>query len=304
VGAQGVQMASKSSFDPNRLPFGTTLARQIAKQHLANLNNVFWVGERSGPLVRQSFNDITMPQPGPGIHGYYNDARSWQVAVDAFRLWSRQHVLVSAASLLEVYLKSASTAAFYACPELIDRTLDGVDSVTFIKFSDRLPKYFKNLVEEKSEAFTKGLWKERLHRLALVFGRLPEELLELEKDLQSLQNRRNRIAHSYGANGELRRTPWEPIKAVVVSPKEIIEITKSISMAISLLDEKVFSSRIGGYEIVHEFHVWCSRQKQLQKMRVSGAIGSAFRTHIGGAFGATPGSEYITAMIAYFNSIK
>ena len=39
------------AFDTKELPFDTTLARQIAKQHLDLFNNVYWVGERSYPLT-------------------------------------------------------------------------------------------------------------------------------------------------------------------------------------------------------------------------------------------------------------
>ena len=62
-----------------------------------------------------------MPTPGPGVHGCFGTNEEWQDAVDEFRIWRRQHVLVSAASLLEVYVKFArayrgSVGKFYQWP--------------------------------------------------------------------------------------------------------------------------------------------------------------------------------------------
>src|SRR4051812_5587743 len=115
------------TFHLRTLPFGTTLARQVAKQNLNRFNNVYWVGERSYRHTKASFGSLRMPAPGPSVHGAFGTAAEWEAAVDEFHGWTRQHVLVSAASLLEVYVKSVASTAFTAKPELLDRTLAGVD---------------------------------------------------------------------------------------------------------------------------------------------------------------------------------
>jgi hypothetical protein len=235
---------ASAEFDPARIPFDTTLARQIAKQHLSNFNNVFWVSERSFKLLRGSYTRVQMPTPGPGVHGYFKDESEWQAGADEFRTWTRQHVLISAASLLEVYIQSAATAALSASPELVDRSLRGTSGMVFIKFPDRAPKYIRDLIKTRVDSLTTGLWKDRFQRMALIFGQLPPALLELEKPLQSVQDRRNRIAHSYGIGGELRRTPWEPITAIHVAPSQLVDSIKLVSKAISLADTKVFSPHI------------------------------------------------------------
>jgi hypothetical protein len=290
-------------FDPNRLPFDTTLARQISKQHLSTLNNVFWVSERSFKLLRGAYAEIRMPTPGPGVHGYFEDAIQWQGGVDELRLWIRQHCLVGAASLLEVYIKSASVAALSASPELLDRSVKGIDGFSLIKFPERAPKYLRKLTDDGSRNLSTGPWKDRFHKMALVFGRLPVPLVALEPKLQALQTKRNRIAHSFGIDGELPKTPWQAISNIQVSPADVVGATKTISTAIRLADDALFGPLIGGYEIVHEFSVWGKKRPDARRLWVSGRLGGEFRDHIGKAFGRTPGSDYIRAMIHYYEAL-
>ncbi len=291
-------------FDFNRLSFETTLARQIARQHLTNLNNVFWVGERSHKLVRKSFTSIDFPAPAPGVHGIYANEEQWKHAVNEFRVWQRQHVLLSTASLLEVYVKSASTAALSACPDIVDKSLDGIDSTSYLKHPDCIPKHLRQLIEERVEGFTKGTWSERLRRVGNVFGKIPASVTAAAFKLQSIQDKRNKIAHSYGANGELRKTPWEKISDISINPSDLIEATKVISDVIKSLDIDLFGPKIGGYEIVYEFDVWSRKQKNLGRMRVNGSLVNAFSEHIGRAFGRTPGNAYLKDLVIYYDSIR
>jgi hypothetical protein len=295
--------AVAAGFSHKRLPFGTSLARQIARQHLSNFNNVFWVSHHSFRLIRQSFSDLNIPAPGPGIHGSFTAEGEWEKGADELRIWTRQHILISAASLLEVYVLSAATAALSATPELIDKSLTGVDGIRFIKHPESTPAYLKGIIETRVDGFTHGLWRDRLLRMSLIFGALPGDLLSLSRELQTLQDRRNRIAHSYGIGGELRKTPWEPLQAITVTPAQIIAAIKVVSAAIRLLDERVFATQIGAFEILHEFDIWTKRNKNAGRWRVSGRLPLEFRLHIGRAFGQTPGMKYIKGMVRYYDSL-
>jgi len=296
-------MTMSLKFSPQNLPFNTTLARQIARQHLTHFNNVLWVGEHSYQVVRKSYSQLKMPSPGPGVHGHFKDDAAWRKGSDEFRSWTRQHILISAASLLEVYVQSAATAALSAKPELVDRSLENVAGITFIKHPNRLPRHFADLVATRVDGLTKGLWADRFRRMAQIFGVIPPALSDLSKDLQSIQDQRNRIAHSYGVSGELRRTPWQPLEAIVISPSRLVAAIKSVSAAIRLIDDNVLANHIGAYEILHEFDVWSKKEKNFSQMRVAGTLPGAFRDHIGRAFGQSHGSAYIKQMIAYYVQI-
>lgn len=291
------------NFSRSQLPLATTLARQISRQNLHNLNNVYWVGERSHSFLRRSFASIPMPAPAPGVHGCFRDATAWQEGTDDFRVWRRQHVLISIASLLEVYVKSAAIASFSSKPDLIDRSFSGIDSIEYLKFPEREKSHIKTLINDRADSFTNGLWKDRFRRMEIIFGSLDQRINDLEGGLQSIQNIRNKIAHAYGTNGDIRKTPWEPKRAVEVSTATIDHAVKLVSKTIKLLDEQVFGQSIGCYEYVHEFSIWLRKYQKRGGNSHPAVMERNFRDHIGHSFGSTPGREYNEGMISHYNSI-
>ena len=118
-----------------------------------------------------------------------------------------------------------------------------------------------------------------------------------------MQSIRNRIAHSYGMNGELRRTPWEEVRIIDVPPSRIDSATRIVSSAIQLLDSKIFGPIVGGYEMLHEYSVWLRSQTKSSRPAAFQNRQSAFRDHIGKAFGSTPGRNYIEPMIRYYDQL-
>lgn len=154
------------TFQLDRLPFRTTLTRQIAKQHLTRFNNVYWVAERSHRYLRAAHPNLHFPTPAPGVHGIFSESQ-WEAATDEHHAWVRQHVIVSAASLLEVYIKAASVAAVTARPELIDKTYFGLDGFSFVK-ANNAPKALRDLTDAVTGGFIFGPWTDRFKRLARV----------------------------------------------------------------------------------------------------------------------------------------
>lgn len=292
------------AFNPKQLPLSnTTLARQVAKQNLTSLNHSLWVTENSYPLVRSSFAAITMPT-GVDAHGCYGSAGEWSVAVDEQRLWVRQHVLVSGASLLEVYLTSAMAAALWACPEYADRSLSGISEVELIKFPDRAPGLDK-LIRRHIKSVLQDRWHIRFRQMAVVFGKLPSSLIALSPRLQALQDKRNRIAHAFGQDGgTVRKTPWQPVTSIQLNLSDAEEALVCVSAAIREADVNVFGPLIGGYELLHEYHVWLqaftdpfSRPAPYERQR-------QFRKHIAGNFGHGPGKNYLDSLIRYYEGCK
>lgn len=291
------------TFHLRTLPFGTTLSRQIAKQHLSRFNNVFWVGERSFRHLKSAYKEISFPAPGPGIHGVFASDQEWEEATDEYHAWMRHHILISAASLLEVYVKSASTTAVTAKPELVDRSFAGVDGFRFVKDNPPLPKHLAKLTESVTTGFVDGTWEERLRRIGRVFGAIPAALNGLAPNLQNIQTKRNKISHQFGNELKNRRTPWDAFKFIEVGPKEIIDGITSISTVIKIMDVEIFGPAIGGHEVLHEYHVWSKKQRNFHHLYVSGRLSSAFRDHIGGVYGAALGTDYIDGMINYYNRV-
>jgi hypothetical protein len=292
------------SFHLKTLPFNTTLSRQIAKQHLSRFNNAYWIAERSFKHLRASYKDISIPAPGPGVHGAFANEPEWEAAADEYHAWMRQHIIVSAAALLEVYVKSASITALTAKPELIDKTFNGIDGFRFVKIHKSMPKYLEKQIDDVAHGFVDGQWTDRLRRMGRVFGQVPSGLTAMAPVLQSLQSKRNRIAHQFGNEDKIRRAPWDVFRVIQIGPKEINDGIIAVSNAIAMADNQIFGPVIGGHEILHEYHLWTKKQANFNKLYVSGRLALEFRIFLGKLYGSSPGTTYLKGMIAYYNSIK
>lgn len=287
---------------PKELPFGTSLARQVARQNLTRFNNIFWVAERARKHIRGGFSSISFPAPAPGIHGVFNSEDEWFHAADQFRDWTRQHVLISAASLLEVYLYSITRTALQANPELLDRSLTGVDGYRFVLEKATPPRGWIKYIDGHVDSFVTGLWKDRLRRLEIVFGTLPTTLTALEGDLQSIQNKRNRIAHQFGEHAR-RNVPWADVSHVPVGAKDCEKAIKSVSAFIAESDTNVFAQLVGGHEVLALYHEWSRKEPNLNRYKVAGTCASKFCDYVGGLASKGIGKRYAKSIIAYYDSL-
>jgi hypothetical protein len=291
-------------FDAKRWPLGsTTLARQVTRQHLGVLNDAFWVTEHSHSAVKTIYPSLTLPS-GIGAHGCFGSEVQWVTAVNEQRLWVRQHVLVSAASLLEVYLASAASAALWANPEFADRSLNGVREVELIKFAIRFPELEK-IIRTHVNAILKGTWRDRMRRMAIVFGKLPPKLEALVPILQGIQDKRNKIAHAFGRSSkEFRRTPWEPTDRIRLEVPEVESALKTVGAAVREADLHLFGNLIGGYEFLYEYHAWLNGFKDSFSRPEPGLREPEFRKHIAAKFGHGPSKPYYLSMIRYYEACK
>ena len=248
-----------------------------------------------------AFPSLTFPTD-PKAHGIFGTDALWQAAVEEERLWMRQHVLVSAASLLEVYLATAITSALWARPEYADRSLAGVREIELIKFPERAPG-LKKLIERHAESMLKGDWRVRFRRIEILFGKIPLKLAALEPKLQALQDRRNRIAHNFGQMDKaMRRTPWATMNSIALTVSDVEDSLLSVGHAIRQADDHLFSSLIGSYELLYEFHAWvCSHTDPFTKPS-SDLWPRLFRKHIGTQFGTVPHQKYFKALVHYYDA--
>lgn len=287
---------------PTALPFGTSLARQVAKQNLTRFNNVFWVSERARKYLRAGFASISFPAVGPGVHGVFNTAGEWERAADEFRDWTRQHVLISAASLLEIYLKSITTTALEVNPELIDRSLTGIDGYSFALKKAVPPEGWKKSIDGRVDGFVTGIWRDRIRRLEIVFGKLPTKLTTLEAELQKIQNKRNRIAHQFGAEAP-RSVPWDAVSHVSVGAKDCETAIKIVSAFIVEADTNVFARLVGAHEVLALYHGWSQKEPSVGRYRVLGTRATAFCDYVGRLAGRGIGKDYAQAIIHYYDSL-
>lgn len=299
-----MRQPQKTRFDLNVLPLVTTMVRQVTRQHLTHINDVYWIYDKSHTLLENGYTHLSFPKVGsPHMREAFANRENWVKGTQSLRGWVWQNIVLSATSILEVYITSACTVVFSACPELIDRSVLGTDSVTFIKYPNRRPSGWQRLIKQRAEAPTKGTWSERLKTLGREIGRVPQMVIDQTGELQRLQDKRNRIAHSYGAEGELRRTPWEPINAITIEDGDIPKIFKLVDDVSKSLDKSLFGPLIGGYEIFHEYDAWLRSHRTADTLPRRPLLNRSFRKHLGQAFGRSPGSTYVRDMIEYYDRV-
>ncbi|WP_146208006.1 hypothetical protein [Azospirillum sp. TSH64] len=232
----------------------------------------------------------------------FASSADWESAADEFRDWTRQHVLLSAASLLEVYLKSISTTALQAKPELTDRSLTNVDGYRFVLKKAKPPSNWKKALDSQVNEFVTGLWADRFRQLEIVFGKLPEKLKVLEPALQNIQNKRNRIAHQFGVDAP-RNAPWDNISHVSVGAKDCESAIKTVSEFISEADTNVFGHIVGSHEVLAIYHHWAQKEPNINQYKVSGSCAAKFCDYVGQLSGRGIGKDYVQEVIEYYESL-
>jgi hypothetical protein len=236
---------------------------------------------------------------GIRAHGCYGSEPQWFGAVDEQHLWVRQHVLVSAASLLEVYLGTAASAALWASPEYVDRSLAGLREIELIKFRERARGLAK-LIQGHIGSMLKGRWHDRFRKMAVVFGKLPPKLVALTDPLHDLQDKRNRIAHAFGQDTKIyRRTPWAPTDTIRLGVSDVEKVLTLVNEAIRETDVHLLSPLIGGYEFLYEYHIWIEAFDPFNRPAPD-VRHRSFRKHIGEKFGFGPDKKYYQSLVQYY----
>jgi hypothetical protein len=250
-----------------------------------------------------AFPSLTFPND-PKAHGCFGSEEQWKAAVEEQRQWTRQHILVSAASILEVYLSTAITEALWASPEYADRSLAGTSEIEIIRFPDRAPG-LKKLIDGHAEAMLKGEWATRLKRIAVIFGILPYKIQALEPRLQKIQTKRNRIAHNFGQDDKkMRRTPWTPMDSTILEVADVEDALVLVSSTIREADLHLFAPIIGGYEFLYEYDRWLNSFKDPFTRPSPDLYEQQFRRHIATKFGSGPDKRYYQALIEYYSSCR
>lgn len=274
----------------------------MARRDLTRFNNVFWVAERSETYLEAGFANITFPPAGPGVHGVFTSDAEWRAAVDEHQLWTRQYILLSAASLLEVYLSAAARSALTAKPVMMDAKFVGADGYIHLIGKGPAIVGLNKALKSNLSSFTKGLWKDRLASLTNVFGSLPPAVLAQEPRLQALQDIRNQIAHDFGLD-QPRPSPWTPPQHIQVRRQDCVDAIKEVSQFIRDMDNSVFGPLIGNHEMLYQYHLWASQRTDVQRLYVSGQAGGEFRNYIGGVAGAAIGAEYAKVIVKLYHSL-
>ena len=72
-------MAKTLNFSPNVLPFDTTLSRHILRQHLAHINQVFWIGQYSNSAMLGGY--LAASATDPNVKTRFSNTSKWTAGI-------------------------------------------------------------------------------------------------------------------------------------------------------------------------------------------------------------------------------
>ena len=179
--------------------------------------------------------------------------------------------------------------------------MHGVDGYKYVFKKEAAPTGWKSNAENAVSGFTVGLWKDRLRRMEVVFGALPK-LTAYADALQGIQNKRNRIAHEFGAERS-RNAPWAPIAHVSVGAKDCEKAIRAVSAFIAEADTNLFGPLVGAHEVLALYHDWARKRDDLGRLRVENRRAEVFSVEIGKLYGAGIGREFSKSVIDYYDSM-
>jgi len=101
-----------------------------------------------------------------------------------------------------------------------------------------------------------GEWSKRRKRFKQIFGSAPQELTTYEKDLETLRNIRNSVAHSFGRDIEKSRSrnQTDILEIQRISLKTLQKYMSVIRTVAKSIDEQLLSNHIGDYEAIFYYH--------------------------------------------------
>lgn len=167
--------------------------------------------------------------------------------------WHRLLTLVIMTSAFERYLTAVATTAIASDPVLTPGFPKKIDGLI-------LAKYRLQAGERSTEPLTKGEWSSRLAAFRKYFGTVPAALSSNEGTLETMRNKRNQVAHSFGldtssipAHAAILFGARRPITAnfdsISVSEETITKWLGIIDASAAAIDDYLLPNFIGGYEL-------------------------------------------------------
>ncbi len=167
--------------------------------------------------------------------------------------WHRLLTLVIMTSAFERYLTAVATIAIASDPVLTPGFPKKIDGLI-------LAKYRLQTGERSTEPLTKGEWSSRLATFRRYFGEIPSVLSSNESTLETMRNKRNQVAHSFGLDTSsmpvhsaillgARRATVPSIDSISVSEKTITRWLRVIDASAAAIDDYLLPNFIGGYEL-------------------------------------------------------
>lgn len=254
-------------------PFPYTLAFNLFKQHIEEINRSYWAFVPAANTIKSLakknlVNDDADPKsffliPDVEDRRIATTYGDWKNDFSEYINYSRLNIIMMLSSCFETYLRTVVSLAFESKPGVIIDCKDAVDGAGLLKkditYGDVMDKSYR--FTEAIDDVCRGEWDKRLSSFQKYFGVLPTKLLDLSKDLDELRITRNNIGHYFGRKKNEYEAPidFEPIETIKVSHDRILKYFKLIYSAAKLVDDYLQKNIIGSYDIIKRYFIAISR---------------------------------------------
>ncbi|MCG5242385.1 hypothetical protein ACIU1J_21470 [Azospirillum doebereinerae] len=290
-------------FERYTSPYPYSFTWQVFKNDLTNINNSIWTFLPSSSFISSNLVSIKNYNTGSSFSSedlsrLNVSGTVWASNVDSLKNWILQNSIMSAATMLEMFIKYGAMTAIHSRPELIDRRMLGIDGISILKDPAKKTKEFDGILKQSIKGMTQGDWSSRMLNMSVCLGSLPEKVEEKQSDLRKFQKIRNKIAHEQGVEDQkIEFVPWRNPEKVEISHQDVKDFLSIVKLVAEELDKNVFQKHIGCYDIIREYHHWIFREKKSPNERSA----KEYKAYLGQSFGTIPSSEFFKDMAAYYN---
>lgn len=254
-------------------PFPYTLAFNLFKKHLEEINRSYWAfvpaANTIKALANQELVDKTADPkkffkiPDEEDRRIAPTYEEWKNNFSEFINYSRLNIIMMLSSCFETYLRTVVSLAFESKPGVIIDCKDAVDGARILKkditYGDVTDKSYR--FTEAIDDVCRGEWDKRFSSFQKYFGSAPKELLGLSRELDELRITRNNIGHYFGRKKKDYEAPidFEPNETIKVSHKRILKYFKLIYLTARLIDGYLQKNIIGSYDIIKRYFIAISK---------------------------------------------
>ena len=273
----------------------------IFKKHHTELNHLYWSNAAAAThaifsaakAVKTDLISSLLKVPSVNAHRMNFTVEDWRGKFKEFENWTRLNALMALTGYFETYLYSAATLALISDPGLLISSTRAVDGISLVK-----RKVLPDL-EPHVQSLTKGPWSSRLKAYKLLFGRVPTVMENSAKELETMQNLRNGVGHSFGRTIKDYRNPilMKPLLAQRLSEDRLQKWLGIVDDCVNDIEEQLRVDHIGAIEVLLNYHAWDKKYPAGHRTEER-----EFRERFPDAQGSPPKQRYFKESIAYYCS--
>ena len=245
-------------------PFPYTLAFNLFRHHITELNKVYWAFVPASNTIKKSAQTVLVSDDADPKSYFLipdeDDRRiaptfsEWKINFRSFENYTRLNMVMLISSCFETYLRTVISLAFESKPGVIIMCPNSVDGTFLLKNrtgygnSGSDDYQFKKQVEE----ICKGEWNKRFAAFEKYFGPLPSSVLNQQSQLDELRTTRNNVGHYLGRKKSEYSAPilFAPLAPISVSHKRVLKYFKLVNDVAKEIDKHLKNNIIGSYDII------------------------------------------------------